>query len=50
VNVSKTTTGKYSWDTTVEGEGWTKEAILKRSDEIVAELEKRYPAEIKEIK
>lgn len=48
VNVSQTSTGKKSWDCTVDGEGFNKERILAESDILVAELEKRYPPEIKE--
>lgn len=44
VNVSQTSTGKRSWDCTVDGEGYTEEEILERSDSIVAQLERRYPA------
>lgn len=48
VNVSQTSTGKKSWDCTVDGEGFTQEQILTESDKLVAELERRYPAEVKE--
>jgi len=43
VNVSISTKGQKTWDCTVDGEGYEVEEILSRSDELVAELEKRYP-------
>lgn len=46
VNVSQTSTGKKSWDCTVDGEGYTQESILAESDRLVAQLERRYPAEM----
>ncbi len=46
VNVSQTSTGKKSWDSTVEGTGYTQEEILAESDKLVAELEKRYPIKV----
>lgn len=49
VNVSQTSTGKLSWDTTVDGE-LPMADILVESDKLVAELKKRYPAEIPEPK
>ena len=48
VNVSQTSTGKKSWDCTVDGENYTQEEILAKSDELVKALESRYPPEIKE--
>lgn len=50
VNVSQTSTGKISWDCTAEGENFTKDEVLTESDALVAELKKRYPAEIPEPK
>lgn len=47
INVSQTSTGKRSWDCTVDGEGWSQDEILAHSDALVAELERRYPAEVK---
>ena len=44
VNVSISTKGQKTWDCTVDGDGYTKEEILAKSDELVVELEKRYPA------
>ena len=46
VNVSKTSTGKKSWDCTVDGEGYSEAEVLERSDALVKQLEARYPAEI----
>ena len=50
VNVSQTSTGKKSWDCTVDGEGYTMDEILAESDKLVGELERRYPPELKEVK
>ena len=44
VNVSQTSTGKKGFDCTVEGENYEMQEILVKSDELVKELEKRYPA------
>ena len=48
VNVSKTSTNKFSWDCTVDGEGYSEAEVLERSDALVKQLEGRYPAEISE--
>lgn len=62
INVSKTSTGKYAWDCTVElGAEVTGAEVmidskaaqidtLKLSDALVAALEERYPTESKEAK
>lgn len=50
VNVSQTSTGKKSWDCTCDGEGFTMDEVLAESDKLVAELTRRYPAEVKESK
>ncbi len=50
VNVSQTSTGKKSWDCTVDAEGCPMSLALEDSDALVAELEKRYPYEIPEPK
>lgn len=42
VNVSQTSTGKMSFDCTVEATGTTQDEILAESDALVAELKKRY--------
>jgi len=47
VNISQTSTGKKSWEATCDGEGFTQDEILRRSDALVKELERRYPAEEK---
>ncbi len=44
VNVSQTSTGRKSWESTVEAEGMDREQVLLLSDTLVAELERRYPA------
>lgn len=44
VNVSTSVKGIKTWEVTVDGTEYTKEEILKESDALVAELEKRYPA------
>ena len=44
VNVSTSTKGVKTWDCTVDGTNLTKEAVLAHSDELVAQLESRYPA------
>ena len=43
INVSRTTTGKVSWESTVEIIGGKIEDVLAESDRLVAELRKRYP-------
>lgn len=57
VGVSKTSTGKYSWDSTIEVTGTDLHTLtdveaedqqriaLQASDELVAELRQRYPGE-----
>ena len=49
INVSRTSTGRISWDTTVDMEGFKMGEVLWESDRLVEELNKRYPfLEIKE--
>ena len=48
VNVSQTSTGKKGFEVTVDGLNYSQEEILERSDAVVAELERRYPPEVKE--
>jgi hypothetical protein len=48
VNVSISTKGQKTWDCTIETIGCPMEAALTGSDQLVAELEKRYPAQITE--
>jgi len=43
INVSTTSKGAKSFDTTVDGEGFTQDEILERSDALVAALDLRYP-------
>ena len=43
VNVSTSVKGIKTWDCTVEGTGYSREAILAESDRLVAALEQRYP-------
>ena len=44
VNVSISTRGQRTWDTTVDGVGYTREEILAESDAMVRAMEARYPA------
>ena len=44
VNVSSSTRGVITWDTTVDGVGYTHEEILAESDALVQAMEARYPA------
>jgi len=46
VNVSTSVKGVKTWDCTVDGDNMEMEEVLKRSDELVAELERRYPPQI----
>ncbi len=50
VQVSQTSTGKKSWEATVDYEGGTLIEVLTESDKLVAELTQRYPPEIPEPK
>ena len=43
VNVSTSVKGVKTWDVTCDGQGYTMEEILDRSDAIVTELDQRYP-------
>jgi len=43
VNISTSVKGVKSYECTVDGEGYDMAEIMKRSDELVAELDKRYP-------
>ena len=44
VNVSTSTRGIRTWDTTVDGVGYSREEILAESDALVRAMEARYPA------
>jgi len=46
VNVSISTKGQKTWDCTCDGVGYEMAEILTASDSLVAELSKRYPANI----
>ena len=45
INVSQTSKGLIGWEHTVDGEGWTMEELLEKSDAMTVELEKRYPVQ-----
>ena len=47
INISRGMKGGYSFEATCEGTNYTMEEILSKSDQLVLELEKRYPAEVK---
>ena len=44
VNVSISTRGQRTWDTTVDGVGYSREEILAESDAMVRAMEARYPS------
>jgi len=44
--VTISTKGQRTWETTVDGSGFSEEEILEKSDSLVAQLEKRYPANL----
>ena len=44
VNVSISTRGIRTWDTTVDGVGYSREEILAESDAQVRAMQARYPA------
>jgi len=44
VNVSISTRGQRTWDTTVDGVGYSREEILAESDAQVQAMQARYPA------
>jgi len=43
VNVAISTKGVITWDSTVDGTGYTRAEVLAESDSLVAELKARYP-------
>jgi len=43
VNISTSVKGVKTFDCTVDGQGFPMDVILAESDELVRELEKRYP-------
>ncbi len=46
VNVSTSTKGQKTYDCTVETTGFTMDEALQKSDELVRQLDQRYPAPI----
>ena len=48
VNVSISVKGQKTWDCTTDALNYSREETLSESDKLVAELELRYPALIKE--
>ena len=44
VNISRGMKGQVSFEATVDGQGFTDDEILEKSDAIVAKLEQRYPS------
>jgi hypothetical protein len=44
VHIAISTKGQRTWDTTVEGTGYSEDEILAASDSLVREMETRYPA------
>lgn len=48
VNISRGMKGQVSFEATVDAEGYEMPGVLALSDLLVAELEKRYPAQIGE--
>ena len=43
IAVSTSVKGVKTYDTTIDAEGLTQEEVLKRSDDLVKELDARYP-------
>lgn len=43
INIAISVKGQKTWEVTCDGQGYTMEEILERSDEIVKQLELRYP-------
>lgn len=50
INISISVKGIKTYDCTVDLEGYSMEQALRESDKLVAELDKRYPAQIDEKK
>ena len=44
VNISISVKGVKTWECTTDGEGYTMEEVLERSERLVKALETRYPA------
>lgn len=45
INVSTSVKGVKTWDCTVDGEGYSLEEMLDKSNELVLKLEQKYPIE-----
>ena len=45
IQVSTSVKGVKTWEAVVDGEGFNQEDILNMSDMLVAELDRRYPAQ-----
>ena len=43
INVSTSVRGVKTWDCTVDGDNYAMEEVLKLSDDLVAQLDMRYP-------
>ena len=50
INVSTSVKGVKTYDCTVDLTGFTMEEVLAESDRLVAELSRRYPIDIQEVK
>lgn len=50
INISRGMKGGVSYEATVDCENYGMDAVLTASDDLVAELEKRYPAPVEEAK
>ena len=50
INVSTSVKGIKTYDSTVDLTGFTMEEVLAESDRLVAELSRRYPIDIQEVK
>ena len=48
INVSTSVKGVKTFDCTVDGTEYTMEDVLAMSDDLVAELDKRYPVKLEE--
>ena len=46
VNIDISAKGVKKWECTVDGNGYTEEEILEKSDSLVAQLEMRYPIKV----
>lgn len=46
INISRGMKGTFSFEATVDAEGYTEDEVLFFSDSLVAQLEKRYGAQV----